>query len=324
MKEKRFFTVGPTLEIRGYHYGESFPLRLSLFEGGMARGELEAERTDDGILVLHYHPSSGEKPDLVVEAIRLFARICSWFDRHKSRLKTPAIEAIKDWQSDGFVMDGEGWLVRQPGPFLASEKDEGYMNIYDDPYTIPWNFVPLETDVYEELLAPGLPSLKILDLGCGYGKNAQILEVCGHEVFGLDVAAQAVARWQELTTYPERYQSCSATELPWRDAFFDVVLDIGCIHCLKASDIKYAVKEARRVLKPNGHLYSRIFTPQSEAWLRAQPFETHKFGFKPEAATELFTSHFDVTIHKQESWATFIKGRARDTSLDQAFEEGLS
>jgi SAM-dependent methyltransferase len=95
----------------------------------------------------------------------------------------------------------------------------------------------------------------VLDVGCGRGGGTAFV----HERFrpasitGLDLAARAVARCQADHAGPGiGFVTGDAERLPFAPASFDVVLTVESSHCYP--DMPRFLAEARRVLRPGGHL----------------------------------------------------------------------
>lgn len=107
------------------------------------------------------------------------------------------------------------------------------------------------------------PEVQFLEVGCGAGANAVFLMKEGYSICALDFSDAAVSRTtQRLLLEPTRSKQtigaavCSATKLPARDAWVDCVVDVACLQCLDDSDVKIAVREIVRTLKPGGRLFS--------------------------------------------------------------------
>lgn len=101
------------------------------------------------------------------------------------------------------------------------------------------------------LKALNLPNeAAVLDFGCGRGRNIGILNQLGYGVFG-----------QDLTPHPwwQRFPDCGfqATEdssnLPWRDAAFDLVVEVEVIHYIPETQLLKHAQEIKRILKPGGY-----------------------------------------------------------------------
>lgn len=98
-------------------------------------------------------------------------------------------------------------------------------------------------------LMDGLPG-RVLDYGCGYGDLAAAVART-HDVAGCDVDPQRVAFARR--EYPQvPFVPCPPDEAPFADATFDVVLSAVVVHFVP-DPVKY-LREARRVLRPGGHL----------------------------------------------------------------------
>jgi SAM-dependent methyltransferase len=97
--------------------------------------------------------------------------------------------------------------------------------------------------------------LRILDAGAGTGGNLRWLSRFG-SAYGIDLAREALrfCRARSLTTVAR----ASVTDLPYRDATFDLVTSFDVIYHLGVSDDVAALSEAARVLKPGGTLLVRV------------------------------------------------------------------
>lgn len=92
-------------------------------------------------------------------------------------------------------------------------------------------------------------SPKILDIGCGKGFLLyDILKICpGAQVFGIDISTYALNNAK--IEIKDRLYLGSATDLPWNDNEFDLVLSITTLHNLYAYDLDKALREMERVGK---------------------------------------------------------------------------
>ncbi|HEX4998522.1 MAG TPA: methyltransferase domain-containing protein [Terriglobia bacterium] len=113
--------------------------------------------------------------------------------------------------------------------------------------------------------------LRILDAGCGVGYNLLNYQRQGHEVFGFDLAPEALdrARRWGVTEIAE----ASVTEIPFVSNAFDLVFSFDVLEQLPVAAGSRAVAEMSRVLRPGGTLFIR--TPAFE-WLRSSHDEELK------------------------------------------------
>lgn len=236
------------------------------------------------------------------EIYRLFARVCVLLGEHQIALAVPApLHGEKELErqliADGFEPLKPGLIVRKPIPFELPEEVKGKTieDVYDyeDPFRIPWNFAPRSRDVLEvvisnnadqPLLRNTLPAPRVLDLGCGYGKHATLLEDLGFETYGIDIVPAAIERCCRLVRFPERFVVGSATALPWQDGIFDLVIDVGCMNWVPKEHRNSVLTEVARVLAPGGIMLSRLFKDL--------------LGLSSEEALTLFEKHFETSIWK--------------------------
>lgn len=106
---------------------------------------------------------------------------------------------------------------------------------------------------------------KLLDVGCGNGRNLFYFLRNGYEVFGIDPDPQAVKQVQELSAAlapdnpQENFMVCRAENLPYHDATFDLVLCSAVLH-FAANEVHFdaMLRSTFRVLKPGGYFFARL------------------------------------------------------------------
>jgi len=107
--------------------------------------------------------------------------------------------------------------------------------------------------------------LRLLDAGCGGGRNLIWFLQHGYEVFAIDGDQAAVAAVQELSArlapgLPlSNIRQGALDTLPWADASMDAVLSSAVLH-FAADDAHFArmLEELWRVLRPGGLLFVRL------------------------------------------------------------------
>ncbi len=327
-----YLIVGPSLELRLLASGRMPRTRgalvgaFSVTRNGQGIAQAMAQMTQMGVEMMV--SADQAVPDSAFgEAYRLLARISSRQTGQSYPLWAPAPmdrqELAAVLTADGFApVGGQSQWRRPPGSFVLPEqrKFEANPDVYRDPFCVPWNFAAREWDVMARLVAdsrqpapaPRSGPLRVLDLGCGYGKNATALEDLGFAVHGIDVSAAAVARCRQLVKHPDRYVAGSAVSLPWQNESFDCVLDVGCLHCLPSeADRRAAVREIARVLAPLGALYSRSFKPRSREWLSGQPFKVTAFGLTPDQILDVIRPCLEPMIWQQHDDHNYVVARKR-------------
>jgi len=142
---------------------------------------------------------------------------------------------------------------------------------------------------------------KILDAGCGDGRNIVYFLRKGYEVHGIDLDPQAVARVRALsaTLAPgnpvEQFLEGRVEDLPYGDAEFDLVICNTVFHFASGpANFDEMVKSVWRVLKPGGYLFSRL---ASDIGLesRVEPRGNGRY-LLPDGSERYLVSH-DILLH---------------------------
>lgn len=97
-------------------------------------------------------------------------------------------------------------------------------------------------------------SPKVLDIGCGKGfflKDFKSL-LPGSEVHGIDISKYAISKAPK--DIKKNIIHGSATKLPWKTNYFDLVISVNTFHNLYNYDLFKALKEIERVGKKNKYL----------------------------------------------------------------------
>lgn len=108
-----------------------------------------------------------------------------------------------------------------------------------------------------------MSDLRVLDLGCGTGRNSNYLAERGNFVFGLDLAANALKLASEraekagLSEQTKYLRQSIGDKLTFEDNSFDLILDITASNSIKSSEREVYLKESSRVLKPGGFMILR-------------------------------------------------------------------
>ena len=113
-----------------------------------------------------------------------------------------------------------------------------------------------ELDLLESLVP--LAGLSILELGCGAAKLARDLlrRHPSSRVTGIEVDAVQHAKNLAQPQDGLRFIAAGAQDLPFEDRSFDLALMLKSLHHVPLPLMGQALREAARVLRPGGHLYS--------------------------------------------------------------------
>ncbi|MFD2247809.1 class I SAM-dependent methyltransferase [Pontibacter ruber] len=129
-------------------------------------------------------------------------------------------------------------------------------------------FGDIDIYLFDQLLKGRIQKgMKLLDAGCGYGRNIQYLMQAEIKVYGVDASTEAIDRVQQLAkelapTLPARnFVQADLEQLPFADEEFDVVLCSAVLHFARSEfHFRSMVQELWRVLKPGGMLFCRFST----------------------------------------------------------------
>ena len=142
-------------------------------------------------------------------------------------------------------------LPPQPGaPRLSIQEQFGQIDIY----------------VFDQILRGNIaPGMRVLDAGCGYGRNLVHLLREGCEVFALDADEAGVGHVRALAAMlapelpAENFRVGAIERMDFPDAFADVVICSSVLHFARDEQHFLAmVEELWRVLRPGGMLFCRL------------------------------------------------------------------
>lgn len=130
-------------------------------------------------------------------------------------------------------------------------------------------FGDIDIYLFDQLLRGRItPDMRVLDAGCGRGRNLVYLLRQGYDVSGTDVDEDAVAATRQLAAElsperasAERFRVEPVERMSFGDAEFDVVISSAVLHFARDEAQWWAMlREMWRVLAPGGMLFARLAT----------------------------------------------------------------
>lgn len=163
-----------------------------------------------------------------------------------------------------------------------SDRDTGHVNdmngrmqaAYD---TVATDYAANNAAMYPELVEYGGYLLahigsggRVLDLGCGPGRDAAWFAVGGAEVVGADLSRGMLTLAQGAAS--NRFVQLDMRHLAFRSGAFAGVWCMASLLHIPKSDAPEVLREVRRVLAPGGVLALGLQRGDTEGW------ETHRYG----------------------------------------------
>lgn len=140
------------------------------------------------------------------------------------------------------------------------------------------------------------PEARLLDAGCGRGRNALFLAQMNFTVYGCDLSPVAIeiARTRAYQArVPIDFQVADLRHLPFPERQFGVIV---CVHVLPynfKAEIAQSIRELWRVLQPSGWLYFDLLDCEDAEYGCGPKLEEHTF-FDPDGAPIHFSSRQEV------------------------------
>jgi 2-polyprenyl-3-methyl-5-hydroxy-6-metoxy-1,4-benzoquinol methylase len=106
-----------------------------------------------------------------------------------------------------------------------------------------------------ELYDNSFGGLRVLDVGCGEGKNAYFLASRGAQVRAIDLSQKAISNGQLAFGFPAglKWEVGDVRRLSSAKGEFDIVIAYGLLHCLESKDQIYEIiSELKRCTADNG------------------------------------------------------------------------
>ena len=137
-------------------------------------------------------------------------------------------------------------------------------------------FGDIDVYLFDQLLRGRIvDGMRVLDAGCGGGRNLVYLLRNGFDVWGVDESEAAIDRVRELARRlsphlaPDRFRIGQVEALPHAAASMDVVISSAVLHFARDDDHWLAmVGEMWRVLAPGGVFFARLATTVGQPALR--------------------------------------------------------
>jgi len=106
---------------------------------------------------------------------------------------------------------------------------------------------------------------RVLDAGCGTGRNLMYFLKNGYQAYGIDSSAEAIAQLQvsaeqfSAAAGKDRFQVSLVENMPFENEKFDLVISSAVMHFAESlKHFEAMLEEMWRVLKPGGYFFCRL------------------------------------------------------------------
>ena len=127
-------------------------------------------------------------------------------------------------------------------------------------------FGGIDIYLFDQLLKNRItPAMRLLDAGCGGGRNLVYFLRSEYDVCGVDESSAAIAQVRKLAATlapqlsPDNFRVEAVEQMSFDDASFDVVISSAVLHFARDEEHwQRMVAEMWRVLKPGGIFFARL------------------------------------------------------------------
>lgn len=139
---------------------------------------------------------------------------------------------------------------------------------------------------------------KILDLGCGKGRNSLYFAQHGFEVFAADISEKSLATLRSKVNKKDisniKIKHFSFTDIESEDSFFDAIISTLVLHHARIKDIEKGISEIYRALKPNGCFIFYILSKEDVSYGLGEVVEKDTFVGSREGEEDIPHHYTDI------------------------------
>lgn len=214
-----------------------------------------------------------------------------------------SFQAVSKWENNVAKPDIE--MLPKLAAILHTTVDAllGYKSAatdYDRRYNIKdyyWGLVP-NSICYEFMkILPPIRPYRVLDIGCGEGKDAIFLAKCGYEVSAFDISAQGIEKAKRLAEYNKVEVNFFKADIfdYCPDRNYDIIFSSGVIHILPQAMRKEFCDNYKSHTEDKGINVLNVFI--QKPFIAPAPDSTKDEDKYPWHSGELFGYYHDWLLH---------------------------
>lgn len=215
-----------------------------------------------------------------------------------------SFQAVSKWEN------GSAYPDITSLPKLAAALDTtvdallGYSSVetdYDRRYTTEgyyWGLMPNRLCYDIMKILPPIKPYRVLEIGCGEGKDAVFFAKCGYEVTAFDQSAQGIEKAKRLAEHNQVEVNLFKADLfDYRpDKEFDIIFSSGVLHFLPATVRQELTGSLKKYTAQNGIHALNVFV--NKPFLTRVPDKTREEGKRHSwYSGELFGYYHDWLFH---------------------------
>ncbi|MDP4176906.1 MAG: class I SAM-dependent methyltransferase [Bacillota bacterium] len=165
---------------------------------------------------------------------------------------------------------------------------------------------------------------KVLDLGCGAGRHVYFMANENIDTYGVDISKEGISNAKKTLEYAglkATLKVAAVDELPFEDNIFDGIVCYGVLYYCKKYEIKKAIEEIYRILKPSGKGILVVRNKKDYRFGDGKEIEKNTFIIQEEDSNNGAFNENGMTMHffeKDELQSLFSK--FKNVFIDEIIE----
>ncbi len=210
---------------------------------------------------------------------------------------------------------------------LGYPRNEKSMTIYEEEYKenyYYWGIKPSKMCLRVLDLIPPINHIKLLDIGCGEGRNAVFFARNGYDVTAFDITSAGIEKTRQLAEkYNVNVKVFKADILDFRlNHSYDVLFSSGVLHYIKPEFRDEILSNYKKYTNLNGFHFFNVFV--NKPFIEKAPdHESTAFNW---SSGELFTHYHDWLIDdcSEEIFDCYSSGVLHQHAMNKIFAKKIN